>query len=367
MRGALEDDRDLGDAAAEPLAGAQVEGDARPAAVVDLQLDRGIGVGLRLGVDAVFLEVADDLLAALPAVGVLAAHGLLAEVLGQPDGAQHLGLLRHQRVRVEGGGLLHGGQREQLQQVVLDDVTGGADAVVVARAAADADVLGHGDLHMVDEGPVPDRLEEGVGEAQRQDVLDRLLAQVVVDPEDLFRREDLVDDPVELLGAGQVVPEGLLDDGAPPGALLLVGQAVLLQLLDDLGEELGRYGQVEGEVAARALRLVQFLDGRLEGVEGLVVVEVALDEAAALHQLLPDLLAEGGARVLLDGRVHLAREVLVGPGAAGEADQGETRRKQSPVGQVVDRRHQLFFLDKSPVTPKMTRPDGPAMRGSRRS
>ena len=43
-------------------------------------------------------------------------------------------------------GLLHGGQRQELQQVVLDDVAGRADAVVVACAGADADVLGHRDL-----------------------------------------------------------------------------------------------------------------------------------------------------------------------------------------------------------------------------
>jgi hypothetical protein len=76
---------------------------------------------------------------------------------------------------VERDRLLHGGQREQLQQVVLDDVAGGADAVVVARAAADADVLGHGDLHVVDVVGVPDRLEHLVGEPERQHVLHRSL------------------------------------------------------------------------------------------------------------------------------------------------------------------------------------------------
>ena len=35
---------------------------------------------------------------------------------------------------------------------------------------------------------VPHRLEQRVGEAQRQDVLDRLLAQVVVDAEHVLAR-----------------------------------------------------------------------------------------------------------------------------------------------------------------------------------
>ena len=109
---------------------------------------------------------------------------------GERDGGEHLLLLGAQVAGVERDRLLHRGQREQLEQVVLDDVAGGADAVVVAGAAADADVLGHGDLHVVDVVGVPDRLEHLVGEAQRQDVLDRLLAQVVVDPEHRVGRED---------------------------------------------------------------------------------------------------------------------------------------------------------------------------------
>ena len=153
-----------------------------------------IRLGGRVRGDAVLVEVADHLLAALPAGGVLPARGAAAEVGGEPDGGEHLLLLGAQVLGVEGDRLLHRGERQQLQEVVLDDVAGGADAVVVARAAADADVLGHGDLHVVDVVGVPDRLEHLVGEAQRQQVLDRLLAQVVVDPEHRVGREDALDD-----------------------------------------------------------------------------------------------------------------------------------------------------------------------------
>ena len=52
---------------------------------------------------------------------------------------------------------------------------------------------------------VPKRFEELVREAQRQDVLHRLLAQVVVDPEDRVRREHRLDDVVELPGRFEVV------------------------------------------------------------------------------------------------------------------------------------------------------------------
>ena len=140
-----------------------------------------------VAVDAVLLEVADDLLGALPAAGVLPAGGALVEVRGQADRRQHLLLLGAQVLGVEGDRLLHRRQGEELQEVVLDDVARGADAVVVAGAPADADVLGHRDLHVVDVVGVPHRLEELVGEAQGEEVLDGLLAEVVVDAEDASR------------------------------------------------------------------------------------------------------------------------------------------------------------------------------------
>ena len=87
---------------------------------------------------------------------------------------------------------------------------------------------------------------------------------------------------------------------------------------------------------------VELLDGAPQLVEGDVVVEVAGHEPEALGELLPDLLAELGAGVLLDRVVHDLREVLVGPVAPGEADQAEAGRQQPAVGQVVDRRHQLL-------------------------
>ena len=103
-----------------------------------------------------------------------------------------------------------------------------------------------------------------------------------------------------------------------------------------------RHGQVEGEVAARALRLVELLDRGAQPLERVVVVEGALDEAHPLDELLPDLLAERRTGVLLDRVVDLLREVLVLPLAACEADQREARRQQAPVGEVVHGGHELF-------------------------
>ena len=226
--------------------------------------------------------------------------------------------------------------------MVLDDVAGRAHAVVVACPAAGADVLGHGDLDVVHVVGVPQRLEELVREAQRQDVLHRLLAQVVVDPEDRVRREHRLHDVVELPGRLEVVAERLLDDHAAPLVALGLGQAVLGELPADLLEGLRRDGEVERVVAARSAVLVEFIDGFAEPLEGVVVVELALHEADALGELLPDRLIERGAGVGLDGLLHLRGEVLVVPLPPGEAHQGEARRQQPAVGEVVHGRHELL-------------------------
>jgi hypothetical protein len=66
-----------------------------------------------------------------------------------------------------------------------DHVLVRAGGLVEVRPRVEAQLLGDVDLDVVDEVAVPDRFEQPVGEAERQDVLRRLLAQEVVDAEDL--------------------------------------------------------------------------------------------------------------------------------------------------------------------------------------
>ena len=67
---------------------------------------------------------------------------------------------------------------------------------------------------MIDEVAVPDRLEQPVAEAEGKDVLRRLLAQEVVDAEDLVLRKDLVQLGVQRDRAFQVGSERLFHDDA---------------------------------------------------------------------------------------------------------------------------------------------------------
>src|SRR3546814_7509693 len=68
--------------------------------------------------------------------------------------------------------------------MVLDHVLQRADAVIIGYAAFEPDGFGDGDLDMVDRLRVPQRLEQHVGEAQRAEILDRFLAEIMVAADD---------------------------------------------------------------------------------------------------------------------------------------------------------------------------------------
>ena len=61
---------------------------------------------------------------------------------------------------------------------------------------------------MVDEIAVPDRLEQAVGEAEREDVLRRLLAEEMVDAENLVLGEHLMQPALSAIALSRSVPNG---------------------------------------------------------------------------------------------------------------------------------------------------------------
>ncbi|MNZ61890.1 hypothetical protein D3C78_799930 [compost metagenome] len=74
--------------------------------------------------------------------------------------------------------------------MVLNHVAQLAGLVEIAPTAFDADLLGHGDFHVGDGVLVPLGFEQAVGEAQGDQVLHRLLAQVMVDAVNTAFREE---------------------------------------------------------------------------------------------------------------------------------------------------------------------------------
>ncbi len=240
---------------------------------------------------------------------------------------------------VQRGRRLHAQQRQQLQHVVLDQVAQRARGLVVAGARADPDLLDGGDLDVVDEVAVPDRLEHPVGEPEREHVLDGLLAQVVVDAVDLALVEDGAKLGVQLPRRGEVVAERLLDDH-PHIRRLGAVQPRVSQLPGDDAEELRRGGEVEepahGHVGIR-VDLGQHLAERSECGR---VVEGAGNEAGAVEQGVENPRIGLGAGEL-PHRVGDQVAHLLALHREREPDQAEAVRKRSLVGEVVDRRQEL--------------------------
>jgi hypothetical protein len=212
-------DDDLRRAARHALAGAQVERHLGPAPGVDEGAQGDEGFGLAVGRDVLFFVVARHFLVAADAAAVLAAHRVARDV-GQAEAAQraqHLQLFVAHGVRRQRGRRLHRDDAQQLQQVVLDHVAHRAGAVVEAGAAADADFLGHRDLHARDVRRAPQRFQDRVPEAQHHQVLHGFLAEVVVDAVDLRFGEVLADRLVDLDRRREVGAERLFQHDAGVG------------------------------------------------------------------------------------------------------------------------------------------------------
>ena len=103
---------------------------------------------------------------------------------------------------------------DDLEQVILDDVTDGPDLLVEAPASFHVERFRHGDLHVVDMVAVPERLEERVRKPEIEQILHRLLREVVVDAKDGRFLERGMQRPVESPGRREVASERLLDHDA---------------------------------------------------------------------------------------------------------------------------------------------------------
>ncbi len=119
--------------------------------------------------------------------------------------------------------------------MVLEDVAHRASLFVEGGAALDPERLGDRDLHVVDELAVPDRLENAVCKAQRQHVLDGLLAEVVVDPEDLVLGEVLADQRVQARAPTSGRAERLLDDQPDPAVPVRRSPSAVISIAIALG------------------------------------------------------------------------------------------------------------------------------------
>ncbi len=186
-------------------------------------------------------------------------------------------------------------RREQLHEMVLDHVAHLPSLVVIAGTGFQADRLGHRDLDVVDVAAGPGALEQRVGEAQHQEVLDRFLAEIMVDPVGAVLRQDARDGVVDLARRGEIAAQRLFKDDAR-GRRQDVGGGEILANRD---EEVRRRREVERAHAAivaerRLERLVGLRLHRIEQHDGQALLEVMdmIRGEPLLLQPLGDLLGQ---------------------------------------------------------------------------
>ena len=205
--------------------------------------------------------------------------------------------------------------------MVLEHVAHRAGFLVEGGAALDPDRLGHGDLHVVDELPVPDRLEDAVRKPKRQHVLHGLLAQIVVDPKDLPLDEVPGELVVQLASALAIVAEGLLDDQARPAA----GQSALVapDLLHQHGQGARRHRQVVDTVSFGAAIGGDLTHPLRQPRAGVRLAEVGREVEQPLLHSGPGVRIQPVPPEPLDRFPHLRAEALVRALGAGDPENGE--------------------------------------------
>ncbi len=232
---------------------------------------------LRIGRDIRLCAVRRNPLALFGSVAVLSAHRAAQHVFVAHglDGVQDLRLLVAHGVGVERDRRLHRRQADQLHDVVRHHVAQRSGMIEVAAASLHAHRLRHRDLHVVDVAAVPDRLKDSVGEAERQDVLHRLFAQIMIDAVDLRLVRHFQQLLVQRFGRLQIVSEGLLDDHPPPVAVLCSIKPGGGKFLHNRSKKTGRGRQVVKEVLMRRVFLIHLGQKVFELRVEFVVVEVS--------------------------------------------------------------------------------------------
>ena len=192
---------------------------------------------------------------------------------------------------------------------------------------------------MIDVRAIPDRLEDGVGETGKQDVLDGFLAEIVVDAENLVLVQRLVDLLVQFDRRREIGAEGFLKDDPAPAAILaeLVG---CIQVRDDDRKQLWRHRQVVQPTGVTAFptgdQLVETLEVGSLGVLAAQIVQTGGESRPLLiGERVGGELARPGQQLLTKG--------LVRERGTAETDDAKVLRQSILQVQVEQRRHQLAF------------------------
>ena len=199
------------------------------------------------GFDARLLAIADE----------LAAHDIRR--IDRRQRAKDFVLLFADRTGRERGWRLHRHEAENLEEMCHHHVAIGAGLLVESDAIADVERLRHVDLNVIDEVAVPDRLEQAVGETEGEDVLRRLLAEEMIDAENLLFGKYFMQSIVERNRALEIGAERLFHDDARA-----LGEIGLTKHFDRRQRGARRYAHVVDALAFALEGLLRFFDRRFK-------------------------------------------------------------------------------------------------------
>ena len=229
--GAILDD-DLRHLLRQPLAGAQVERHVRPAPGAHIRLQRDEGLGLAAFRTVEVGDVAGHRLAVDRALRVLAAHRLRQQPRAARSAAARAAPSASRRAPDRRPATPAAPSRPGTAAAACGSApcraarrSGRSSRRAAPRRRVSATVICTWSITSA----IPQPLEDRVGEAQRQQVLHRLLAEVVVDAEDLRLAEHRADLVVDLARRGEVVADRLFQHDAR----LLGDQAVRADVAAD--------------------------------------------------------------------------------------------------------------------------------------
>ena len=160
------------------LAGAQVEWHTRPAPVINhyFYRDKSFRSGIRR--NSGLRAVCRDVLPINLTFSILAANSAVQYIFRAErlDSMKNFRLLVVDGIGAERNRRFHGGEREELKEMVGNHVAQCSRHVKVATAFFHSHSFSYGNLNMVNEAMVPDRLKDAVAEAKDQDILYRFFA-----------------------------------------------------------------------------------------------------------------------------------------------------------------------------------------------
>src|SRR6266851_9905626 len=138
--------------------------------------------------------------------------------------------------------------------MVLHHIAQRARLFIITAALTHTEDFADRDLDVVNQIPIPKPFKYRIGEAEHQDVLHRLFAEVMVDAKNLFRMRVTRQLRIELAGRLQIVTKGLLDHNALPALFaIFVQQPRAVELLDGFAKLAWRSREIKEQVVPQRL------------------------------------------------------------------------------------------------------------------